>query len=79
METIKYNYEKLTQWIKTNPKIRTYSNFAKMMGYSVQTIHYHIMAETYMTDNVVQKAKSTFGFTDKQIDKFFYNVKKLSK
>ena len=79
MKTITYDYSQLTKWIISNPKIRTYTNFVKPTGFSIQSIHYHIMAGTFMGDEKIKKIQETYGFTDKQIDKFFYRVKKLSK
>ena len=78
METIKCNYKYLVKWLRHNPKIRTFTEFANAMGYSVQRIHYNISKESFMNKEIIEKAKTTFNLTDEQVERFFY-TKKLSK
>ena len=75
MRTLQCDYTELINWIETNPKVRTFTNFATEMGFSVQRIHYHIAHNTFMPKIVINKAKKTYHFTDEEIDKFFYTPK----
>lgn len=78
MDTLKCDYKHLIKWIKHNPRVRSFTNFANDLGFSVQRVHYHIANETFMTKAIIDRAVEVYHFDEKQIDKFFY-TSKLSK
>ena len=69
------NYKLLLKWIKTNPEVRTITNFCKGVQKNKAICSYYIHNKRPFKVDIIDAYCKKYGFTDKQRQDFFYNAK----